>query len=163
MIQCIVDDLGFVAADAVLRAADAALEPVSASARALDRQGGDSLTRARQMVAELEAGAAVVTAGGELAAPLVVHLVLQARDVTATRDTVRRALQSAWRRCAEWGITRIAGAPVGAGPGLFDVDDAARLMASTLAEGAPEVQLTIVVEREAEREMIEAALRARPA
>ena len=86
-------------------------------------------------------------------------MVLQDREQEASRETVRRALRSAWQRAAEWGLSHVAAAPLGAGPGLLDVDEAAALMAETLAERSSPLKLTLVVEREREREMIEAVLR----
>ena len=159
MIECIVDDLAFVKADAVLRPADALLEPITAAAIALDRQAGASFAEQRRLGAPLEAGAAVITPAGELAADFVLHVVLQDREQEASRETVRRALRSAWQRASEWGLSHVAAAPLGAGPGLLDVDDAAALMAETLAEHSSPLKLTLVVEREREREMIQAVLR----
>lgn len=161
MIQCVVDDVAFVAADAVIRPADTSLEAASASARSLDRQGGGALAAARALHGNLEAGAAVVTAAGDLAVPLVIHTVLTDRDLPVARDIIRRALEATWRRCLEWGIARVATAPLGAGPGQLELEEAMQLMASTLSAIAPDLALTVVFEREGDREIAEAALRAR--
>lgn len=159
MIHCVVDDLAFVAADAVLRPADASLAPVTAAARDLDRHAGAAFARQRTVAAPLEAGAAVVTAGGDLVAGLVIHVVLQDRETEANRETVRRALRSAWARASEWGVRHVAATPIGAGPGLLDIEEAATLMAETLHERSPGLELTVVVEREGDRELVAAALR----
>ena len=162
MIQAVVDDLAFLEAQAVLRPADAALEPVTASAVRLDRHAGPAFAAQRRVSTPLEAGAAVVTGAGELAADYVLHVVIQDPDTLTTRETVRRALVSAWERCAEWGIRTVAAAPVGAGAGLLDVEEAAELMAATFpaAGGCPEA-LTIVLERADDLAMVEAVLRRR--
>ena len=162
MIQAVVDDLAFLEAQAVLRPADAALEPVTASAVRLDRHAGPAFALQRRVSTPLEAGAAVVTGAGELAADYVLHVVIQDPDTLTTRETVRRALVSAWERCAEWGIRTVAAAPVGAGAGLLDVEEAAELMAATFPSGAgcPEA-LTIVLERADDLAMVEAVLRRR--
>ena len=164
MIRVVVDDLAFLDVDAVLRPADASLDPVTASGVRLDRQGGPTLASQRRVTSPLEAGAAVVTGSGDLTAPLIVHVVIQDRDSSAGRDTVRRALVSAWQRAAEWQLGRLAAPPIGAGAGLLAVDEAALLMAETFPVGREfPRELCIVVEREDDRATIDALLSRRPA
>ncbi len=159
-IRVVVDDLAFVEADAVLRPADASLQALTPAMRRLDEQGGERFAGLRRVGMPLDAGAAVVTGGGELAAPYVLHLVLQDPQTPASRDTVRRALVSAWQRAAEWGLARVAAPPVGVGPGQLSLEEAVHLLARTAPPGDG-MALTIVVEKEHERETAEAALRSR--
>jgi len=160
VIHAVVEDLAFIEAQAVLRPADASLEPVTPAAVRLDRLAGPKFAGQRRIRTPLEAGAAVVTGAGDLTADYVLHVIIQDPTTLTTRDTVRRALLSAWQRCAEWGIASVAAAPVGAGAGLLDLEDAAELMAETFpAGGAAPATLTIVLEREDQRTMIEAVLR----
>ena len=162
MIRVVVDDLAFLQVDAVLRPSDASLEPVTASGVRLDRQAGAGFAAQRRVGAPLEAGAAVVTGAGELAAPLVVHVVIQDPDSSAGRETVRRALVSAWQRATEWQLESLAAPPIGAGAGLLAVEEAALLMAETFPSGRDfPRELAIVVEREDDRVTVEAALRRR--
>ena len=162
MIQAVVDDLAFLEAEAVLRPADASLEPVTASAVRLDRQAGPAFAAQRRASTPLEAGAAVITGAGELAADYVLHVIIQDPETLTTRETVRRALVSAWERCAEWGIRTVASAPVGAGAGLLDIEEAAELMAETFPAAATcPASLTIVLERAEDRDMVDAVLRRR--
>jgi O-acetyl-ADP-ribose deacetylase (regulator of RNase III) len=155
-----VDDLAFVEADAVLRPANDRLEPVTPGAVRLDRQAGSAFAAECRSAVALDAGSAIITRGGELAAGFVLHVILQDQDSAASPDLVRRALAAAWRRASEWGLSALASAPIGAGPGLLDLDDAAVLMTETLL-GAPEPRpsLTIVHEREPDRELVDAAVR----
>jgi O-acetyl-ADP-ribose deacetylase (regulator of RNase III) len=155
-----VDDLAFVEADAVLRPANDRLEPVTPAAVRLDRQAGPAFAAECRSAVALDAGSAVITRAGELAAGFVLHVILQDQDSPATPDLVRRALAAAWRRASEWGLSTVASAPIGAGPGLLELDDAVVLMAETL-QMAPEPRpaLTIVLEREADRELVDAAIR----
>jgi len=160
VIQCVVDDLAFVEADAVLRPANDRLEPVTPAAVRLDRQAGAAFAAACRTATPLDAGSAVITPGGELPASFVLHVILQDQASAATPQTVRRALASAWRRAGEWGLAHVASAPIGTGPGLLDLDDAAALMAETLlAAPAPTPRLTIVVEREEDRALVDAGIR----
>ena len=162
MIQAVVDDLAFLEAQAVLRPADASLEPVTAAAVRLDRQAGPAFTTQRRVSTPLEAGAAVITGAGDLAADYVLHVIIQDPDTLTTRETVRRALVSAWERCAEWGIRTVAAAPVGAGAGLLDIEEATELMVATFPAAAEyPASLTLVLERDEERDMVAAVLRRR--
>jgi O-acetyl-ADP-ribose deacetylase (regulator of RNase III) len=160
VIQCVVDDLAFVAADAVLRPANERLEPVTPAAVRLDRQAGAAFAAECRSAVALDAGSAVITRGGDLPVSFVLHVILQDQDTQATPDVVRRALASAWRRAGEWGLTRVTSGPIGAGPGLLDLDDAADLMIETMRDAdLADLELTIVVEREQDREQVDAALR----
>ena len=114
------------------------------------------------MATALEAGAAVVTGGGDLTAPYVLHVVIRDEQTDAGRDAIRRALVSAWQRARDWGLGVVAAPLVGAGPGQLSVEEAAGLLAETFPRaGTAEhpVELRIVVEREDERETVEAIVR----
>ena len=164
VIRVVVDDLAFVEADAILRPADAALAALTPAMRRLDEQGGAAFALLRRVGMPLDAGAAVITGGGDLAAPLVVHLILQDSTTPASRDTIRRALVSAWERAAEWQLAAVAAPPVGVGPGQLALEESVALMAQTFprGDGTTPGALTIVVERDHERETAEAVLRRFP-
>jgi O-acetyl-ADP-ribose deacetylase (regulator of RNase III) len=162
VIQVIVDDLAGVAVDAVLRPADQSLNPVTPAISRLDRQAGDRFEMQRRVTTPLEAGAAVVTGGGDLKAPFVLHVVIQDPSSPVGREVVRRALVSAWQRATDWGLSTIAAPLVGAGAGQLSLEEAAALLAETFPRDAGErrpAELHIVVEGEEERAMVEAILR----
>jgi O-acetyl-ADP-ribose deacetylase (regulator of RNase III) len=162
VIRVMVDDLAEVAVDAVLRPADQSLDPVTSAMSRLDRQAGDRFEAQRRVTTPLEAGAAVVTGGGDLKAPFVLHVVIRDPTSPVGRDVVRRALVSAWQRATDWGLGTIATPLVGAGAGQLSMEEAASLLAETFPRGATErhpAELRIVVEREEERQMVEAILR----
>lgn len=158
MIRIVVDDLAFAAVDAVLRPADEHLEPVSPESVQLDRVAGAGFAALRRVQEPLDVGAAVVTAGGELAAGFVLHLVIRTEERPTSAATVRRALASAWQRAADWGLARVAAPLVGVGPGQLDPEEAVRLLADTwrsgAASGLPDASLTLVVQRDAERDAL---------
>jgi O-acetyl-ADP-ribose deacetylase (regulator of RNase III) len=162
MIEVRLDDLAFAAVDAVVRPADATLDPVTTAAARLDRQAGARFAEQRRVLHALVPGAAVVTGAGELAAKFVVHAVIQSVDQPATSDTVRRALISAWQRVAQWQLVTIAMPLVGAGAGQLSIDEAARLLRDTLDDPLrpPEFPASVVVmvDREADRVEIDAVL-----
>ena len=162
MIRVIVDDLAALAVDAVVRPADASLDPVTAAALHMDGLAGDRFAVQRRISTPLEAGAAVVTGSGELAADYVVHAIILDANAPVGRDVVRRALISAWQRASDWGLATLAAPLVGAGAGQLSVEESATLLAETCprhgAAGCP-AELRIVVAGEAEREVVEAIVR----
>jgi O-acetyl-ADP-ribose deacetylase (regulator of RNase III) len=164
VIAVVVDDLAFVQADAVLRPADELLQPVTPAMAALDRQAGERFAALRRVSAPLAAGAAVVTGSGDLAAPLVLHVVIRDQTGAGGREVVRRALVSAWQRAADWGLGTVAAPLVGAGAGQLAPEEAAELLVETFPSGgsAPG-RLSIVVDREDERALVAAIVeRKRP-
>jgi O-acetyl-ADP-ribose deacetylase (regulator of RNase III) len=161
VIRVVVDDLARVAADAIVRAADEILDPVTPGMSRLDRQAGERFAALRRVATRLGAGAAVVTGGGELTAPFVLHVVIRDGGAPAGRDVVRRALVSAWQRAADWELGTIAAPLVGAGAGQLTVEDAALLLAETFrdrGDGRYPSALSIVVEREEDRAVVEAVV-----
>jgi O-acetyl-ADP-ribose deacetylase len=164
VIEVVVDDLAGLAVDAVLRPADQSLDPVTPAMSRLDERAGDRFEAQRKVTTPLEPGAAVVTGGGDLKAPFVLHVVIQDANSPVRREIVRRALVSAWQRASDWGLNTIAAPLVGAGAGAgqLSVEEAAALLAETFPRQGGEqgpAELRIVVEREDEREMVEAILR----
>lgn len=160
-IRVVVDDLAFVAADAVLRPADEALNPVTPAAARLDQLAGHGFLQQRRISSPLEPGAAVVTGSGDLAAPFVIHLVLRDDRSAVRPEIIRRALVSAWQRAKDWQLTSLAAPLVGAGAGQLGVEEAAAMLAETFVAAHPHDpgQLAIVVERDSDREIVEAIVR----
>lgn len=161
MIQVSVEDLALTRADAVLRPADESLGALTDVISRLDQQAGPRFAEQRRLSSPLKAGAAVVTGSGDLPAPFVVHVVIRDSDSGVGREVVRRGLQSAWQRAADWELGVIAAPLVGAGAGQLSVEEAATLLVETFppeTKGCP-FELHIVVERDADRELVEAIVR----
>jgi O-acetyl-ADP-ribose deacetylase (regulator of RNase III) len=161
VIQVIVDDLAQMQADAVLRPADETLSPLSETISRLDERAGARFAEQRRLSAPLKAGAAVVTGSGDLPAPFVLHAIIRDPDVRVTREVVRRALLSAWERAADWELGIIASPLVGAGVDQLTSEEAATLLAETFPDrgGGCPFELRIVVERDADRDLVEAIVR----
>jgi O-acetyl-ADP-ribose deacetylase (regulator of RNase III) len=163
VIQVIVDDLALTQADAVVRPADETLGPVTLAMSRLDEQAGPRFAEQRRLSFPLKAGAAVVTGSGDLTAPFVLHVVIQDSDSGVGREVVRRALVSAWQRATDWELGTIATPLVGAGAGQLSVEEAATLLAETFPSGpggCPS-ELHIVVDQDADKELVEAIVRRR--
>jgi O-acetyl-ADP-ribose deacetylase (regulator of RNase III) len=161
VIQVSVEDLALTRVDAVLRPTDETLEPLTDDISRLDRQAGPRFAEQRRLSAPLKAGAAVVTGSGDLPTPFVLHVIIQDSDCRVGRDIVRRGLQSAWQRAADWELGVIAAPLVGAGAGQLSLEEAATLLVETFppgTQGCP-FELRIVLERDVDRELVEAIVR----
>lgn len=163
MIRVVVDDLAFVPADAVVRPATSSLDPTTPALRRLEQVGGPNFLNQMRLNHELAVGAAVVTPGGDLTAELVIHAVIRSVNEPVTETIVRRAIRSALQRAADWRLARLAVPLIGTGAGNLSVERAVDVLVSTLAgelmgQEYPS-DVTIVVETEDERAIVEGALR----
>lgn len=157
-IRVFVGDLATAPADAVVRPADAALGPAEPAAARLDEVGGEAFALLRRNTTPLEAGAAVVTGGGALPAPLVLHVVVSDPARKVGRELLRKALVSAWQRAGDWGLATIATPPVGVAAGQLTLQESATLLAETFPRGG-ESCLHIVVSSESDLAVVEAIVR----
>jgi O-acetyl-ADP-ribose deacetylase (regulator of RNase III) len=159
VIQVSVEDLAQFQADAVLRPTDETLGPLTEVISRLDQQAGPRFAEQRRLSSPLKAGAAVVTGSGDLIAPFVLHVVIRDPDSAVGREIVRRGLQSAWQRAADWELGVIAAPLVGVGH--LSVEEAATLLVETFPPGTTgcPFALHILVERDADRELVESIVR----
>lgn len=166
MIQVVVDDLAFLAVDAIIRPANEHLDPVTPAMSRLDVHAGERFANQRRVQIPLDIGAAVVTGAGDLAAKFVVHAVIQSQLASTSRESIRRALLSAWQRASDWELGAIATPLVGTGAGQLSLEEAATLLTDTLREHRTHAeypsQVQIVLEHEAERSAVEAVVARRP-
>jgi len=147
--------------DAVLRPADASLAPVGPVAARLDELGGERFAAQRRTATPLEAGAAVVTGAGDLAAGYVLHVVVADERGPAGREQVRRALVSAWQRAGDWGLGRVAAPLVLAAEGRLGTEESVGLLLETFPDSRDggRMELLIVTDSAAERDAVEALVR----
>lgn len=159
MIRIIRAELAEAELDAVLRPVTAEWTAVTPAMRRLELAAGDVPAEQCRRLGELPVGSAVITAAGDLHVPFLIHAVVRSIDEPVTESGVRRALQNGMRRLAEWGIQRVAMAPLGTGAGNLDADEAASIMIPVLAEliqaGGPPAEVDIYVDSEYEQEVFE--------
>jgi O-acetyl-ADP-ribose deacetylase (regulator of RNase III) len=105
--------------------------PVS---RAVKRRSGEATERDAVEQGPIEAGSAVVTGGGDLAAPYVIHAVGVGHDLQPDTDRLRRAVNAALEIAARLGLYRVAMAPIGIDRGVFTAEEAAGLLVEVLAQ-----------------------------
>ena len=101
---------------------------------ALKRAGGDEIEFAAVRQGPVPVGEAIVTHGGTLAAPLVIHAVSLDRDRRTSAAAIERAVRSAMSRAREQGVTSIAFPALGTGVGGFPLDEAARVTVATVRD-----------------------------
>jgi len=129
-------ELADVDAAAVVRPISADGMAATAAVRRLELAAGPGLDEDCRRLGELPPGAAAITPAGALAADFVIHVVVRSREEPASAALVRRALQNALRRVAEWGIASVALPPLGVGAGNLDAEESAGIMIPLLLEHA---------------------------
>jgi O-acetyl-ADP-ribose deacetylase (regulator of RNase III) len=120
--------------DALIVPANESLFMTIPVTRAVKRYSGEAIERDAVDQGPIEAGSAVVTGGGNLAAPYIIHTVAVGHDLQPDADRVRRALHAALEIAARLGLHRLAIAPIGIDRGVFTADEAAGLLAEVLSE-----------------------------
>jgi O-acetyl-ADP-ribose deacetylase (regulator of RNase III) len=162
VIDVLVDDLAFVAADTIARPVNGELRAITPVMRRLESAAGDALARQLRVNEPLAVGSAVVTGAGSLGVELLIHAVVATDTESVTRDGVRRATTSALQRAHDFDVARLAIAPFGLGAGNLDVDDAAQTRAAAIGDhrlcSVRPSEIVVVVESELEAEAFRAAL-----
>lgn len=123
--------------DALVIPASESLFMTSPVGHALKRRGGDDLEREAVALGPIPAGSAVVTRGGALATPYLIHAVAVGHDLVADEQRLRSAARAALALASQLGLHRLAISPLGSERGVFPPADAARLLIDELAR-APE-------------------------
>jgi O-acetyl-ADP-ribose deacetylase len=149
-------------AEAILRPVGSDLQAVTAAGRELDLQAGESVRQRLSALGEIPVGGAVVTPGGGVEVPFLIHAVVQSRDEPPSTAAVRLALTNGLRRAAEWEIGSLALPPLGTGVGQMEAEGAARAMLALLQEqmavaGYP-ARVTVVAPGPYEEEVFRAVL-----
>jgi hypothetical protein len=87
----------------------------------------------------------------------VLHLVIHGEERELSRDTVRRALSSAWHRAEAWQLSTIAASLEDLGGSVLSIDEAARLLVESFrsrTRPADATELQVVVRTKDERDAI---------
>lgn len=148
-----------VEASAVVRPIRTDLSPVSAASRDLGTWAGSAVEDQLMRLGTLPLGGAVITAGGKLACDFLIHAVVMSEDEPQTSTIVQRAVQNSLRRAKDWALDSMALPPLGISVGTTEPEVSARalieILRDHLAEGAPPLDLTIVVGSDFEAELFE--------
>jgi O-acetyl-ADP-ribose deacetylase (regulator of RNase III) len=122
--------------DAIMVPANESLFMTTAVGRAVRVRAGESVERAAVDQGPVEAGNAVVTGGGQLAAPYCIHVVGVGHDLKPDAQRLGRAIDVGLQLASRMGLSRLAIAPVGTERGVFDPERAAAILADVLATRA---------------------------
>lgn len=114
--------------EAILRSVSSQLEPDTPESRDLAQGAGPDVSERLRGMGSLPVGAAVITPGGDLPVPFLIHVVLQSPEEPIRKEGVRLALQNGLRRAEEWGLESLAMPPLGTGAGNLDAEEAAEVM-----------------------------------
>jgi hypothetical protein len=159
VIRIVHGELAGVAAEAVLRPVSAEWTAVTHAMRRLELAAGDGPGEQCRRLGELPVGSAVITPAGDLPAQFMIHVIVRSLEEPVSGAGVRRALQNGLRRIAEWGIQRVAMAPLGTGAGNLDADEAASIMIPLLLDriraGGPPSEVDIYVDSAYEKDVFE--------
>lgn len=123
--------------DAIVVPATGSLWMSTGVAGAIKRAGGDSIEFAAIRQAPVEAGGAIVTPAGILAARALIHAISLDGDRRTTTETLQAAVRSAMARAREIGATSIAFPALGSGVGGYPLEEGARITVSTVREELP--------------------------
>ncbi|MGH2457077.1 MAG: macro domain-containing protein [Candidatus Limnocylindria bacterium] len=127
-------DVSELEVDAIIVPANESLFMTTPVARAVKRRAGQVVEVEAVGQAPAQAGSAVVTGGGLLATPYIIHAVAVGHDLRPDRERLARALDAALEIAGRLGLGRLAMAPVGLEHGVFTPDDAAGVLMAVLAE-----------------------------
>jgi O-acetyl-ADP-ribose deacetylase len=118
--------------DALIVPANESLFMTMPVTRAVKLRAGEVVERDAVEQGPIHAGSAVVTGGGDLAAPYVIHAVAVGHELQPDADRVKQAMHAALEIAARLGLTRLAMAPIGLDRGVFGAGEAAGLLAEVL-------------------------------
>lgn len=163
MIAVRVGSLHAAEAEAILRPVSSDFASVTGAGRDVEIGSGESVRERLAALGGLPVGGAVVTPGGDLTVPFLIHIVVQSAEEPVSELGVRNALLNGLRRASEWEMEAVALPPVGTGAGNLDPEASARAMIPVLMEHLEshefprEVTVTVPNEYEEEvfRQMVE--------
>lgn len=126
--------------DAVVNAANNHLWMGAGVAGAIVRRGGRGIEADAMRQGPIGVGDAVITGGGDLPAPHVIHAAAMGQDLRTDAEKVQRATDSALTLAEQRGLKSIAFPALGTGVGGFPLDECARIMIRVAREhaGKPE-------------------------
>ncbi|NNK61858.1 MAG: hypothetical protein HKO98_01510 [Gemmatimonadetes bacterium] len=132
---------------------------MSTISRDLGAGAGESVDEQLTRSGPIPLGGAVMTPAGELPFDFLIHVVVMSEDEPQSSSTVQRALRNGLRRASDWAMDSLALPPLGIGVGTTEPEVAARALAELLFnhldDGAPPLDLTVVVSSAFEAEMFE--------
>jgi O-acetyl-ADP-ribose deacetylase (regulator of RNase III) len=121
-------DIAELEVDALIVPANESLFMTAPVAASVKRHGGDEIEAAAVASGPIAPGTAIVTHGGRLAAPYVIHAVAVGHDLRADPERLRGAITTALGFCQPLQLRRLAIASLGTERGVFTADESAAIL-----------------------------------
>lgn len=125
-------DIAELEVDALVIAASESLFMTNGPAASVKRRAGFDIERAAVDQGPISPGSAIVTSGGSLAAPYVIHAVAVGHDRVADPGALASAVRAALSFAGPLQLKSLAVALLGAETGAFAAEDAAAIVVSEL-------------------------------
>ena len=138
-------DIAELEVDALVVPASESLFMTAGPAAAVKLHGGDAIERAAVEQGPIAPGNAVVTPGGDLPAPYVIHAVAVGHDRVADRGALAAAARAAMAFAQPLQLRRIAVALLGVEHGAFSPEEAAAVLVPTLRSAAATTPIESIV------------------
>jgi O-acetyl-ADP-ribose deacetylase (regulator of RNase III) len=120
--------------DAIIVPANESLFMTGPLARSVKRTAGDAVELEAVRQGPVEPGSAVVTGGGNLATPYLIHAVAVGHELRDDPACLRDALGAAFDIAARLSLGRLAMTPIGLERGVFDAESAAAHLAEVIED-----------------------------
>jgi O-acetyl-ADP-ribose deacetylase (regulator of RNase III) len=120
--------------DAIIVPANESLFMTGPLARAVKRTAGDAVELEAVRQGPVEPGSAVVTGGGKLAAPYLIHAVGVGHELRSDPARLAAALHAAFDIAARLALKRLAMTPLGTERGVFGPEEAAAQLAEVITD-----------------------------
>lgn len=134
MLRLTEGDITELAVDAVVNAANSALQLGAGVAGAIRRKGGPAIQRACDAIGHCPVGGAVITTGGDLPAKYVIHAVGPHGSDPDADAKLAAAVHSSLEVAAQNGLESIALPAISTGIFGFPLEAAARIIIQTARE-----------------------------
>jgi O-acetyl-ADP-ribose deacetylase (regulator of RNase III) len=148
--------------DAVVIPANESLFMTAPVAASVKLRAGNEVETEAVAQGPVPAGSAVVTGGGRLATPYVIHAVGVGHDLQRDPEQLRRAIESALDAVDHLSLRRIAVGPIGVERGVFPASEAAEILLDALVghaeRGGPVESVVVAVTHSDELTGYQAAL-----
>lgn len=131
--------------DALVIGANESLFMTTGAAASVKRRGGASIERDAVEQGPIQPGTVVVTSGGTLATPYVIHAVAVGHDRIADPDRLAAAIRAAVAVAEPLRLRHMAVVPLGIENGSFSPTDAADVVVGTLIDAAAGTPLESIV------------------
>ncbi|HET7685384.1 MAG TPA: macro domain-containing protein [Candidatus Limnocylindria bacterium] len=118
--------------DAIIIPASESLFMTGPVGAAVKRRAGDGVEREAVAQGPAAGGSVIVTSGGSLAAPWILHAVAVGHDLRADAARLSAALGAAFDAALAMDLRRLAMAPLGAERGVFPASQAAEALVGVL-------------------------------